>query len=54
MQLTLQWSQIHAVHASTTRLVDGQLEVSLEALQALLGTDTRLQRLVHKHILKWL
>jgi glycine reductase len=45
MQLTLQWSQVQAVHASTTtRLVEGLLEVNLDALQALLGTDTRLQR----------
>ncbi len=46
MQLTLQWSQVHAVHASTTtRLLDGRLEVNLEALQALLETDARLQRI---------
>src|SRR5713101_8490264 len=46
MQLTLQWSQVHAVHASTTtRLVEGRLEVDLEALRALLETDSRLQRI---------
>jgi len=46
MQLTLQWSQVHAVQASTTtRLVEGRLEVDLEALRALLETDTRLQRI---------
>ena len=45
MQLTLQWSQVHAVHpGTTTRLVDGRLEVNLDALRALLETDTRLQR----------
>jgi sarcosine reductase len=45
MQLTLQWSQVHAVHASTTtRLSEGRLDVDLEALRALLETDTRLQR----------
>src|SRR5262249_30362168 len=42
---TLQWSQGHAVQASTTtRLVEGRLEVNLEALRVLLETDTRLQR----------
>jgi hypothetical protein len=45
MQLTLQWVEVHDVRASTaTRLVGHTLTVHLEAFQALLATDTRLQR----------
>ena len=45
MRLTLQWVEGHDIRTSTaTRLVGHTLAVHLEALQALLETDTRLQR----------